>query len=128
MRIYRVVAVALFVSTVALVVANLVSPPAEQRDHLWLLPLLTLATLTPAFIGLLVVLRQPRNVVAWILVVGSLLTVRTVTLIPSRGWALQWDRAMWPLLYAWPIAIAFVFPNGRLLSPRWRVPAAAAVR
>jgi signal transduction histidine kinase len=127
MRIYRVVAVALFVSTVALVVANLVSPPAEQRDHLWLLPLLTLATLTPAFIGLLVVLRQPRNVVAWILVVGSLLTVRTVTLIPSRGWALQWDRAMWPLLYAWPIAIAFVFPNGRLLSPRWRVPAAAAV-
>lgn len=30
------------------------------------------------------------------------------------------DRALWPLLYAWPIAVAFVFPTGRLLSPRWR--------
>lgn len=127
MRIYRAAAVVVVALTVVLVVANLVSPPADQRDHLWLLPLLTLATLTPALIGLLVVLRQPRNVIAWILLLGSVLTVRTVTLIPSRGWALQWDRAMWPLLYGWPIAIAFVFPDGRLLSPRWRFPAAAAV-
>ena len=35
----------------------------------------------------------------------------------DEGWALQIDRALWPLLYAWPIAVAFVFPNGRLLSP-----------
>ena len=38
----------------------------------------------------------------------------------GEGWALQLDRALWPILYAWPIAVAFVFPNGRLLSPRWR--------
>ena len=38
----------------------------------------------------------------------------------DEGWALQIDRATWPLLYAWPIAVAYVFPNGRLLSPRWR--------
>ena len=37
------------------------------------------------------------------------------------------DRATWPLLYAWPIAVAFVFPNGRLLSPRWRWVVAFAV-
>src|SRR6185503_8636185 len=29
------------------------------------------------------------------------------------------------LLYAWPIAVAYVFPDGRLLSPRWRWVAAA---
>ena len=35
----------------------------------------------------------------------------------GEGWALQISRATWPLLFAWPIAVAFVFPNGRLLSP-----------
>ena len=35
----------------------------------------------------------------------------------SKGWTLQMDRAKWPLLYAWPIAVAYVFPNGHLLSP-----------
>jgi signal transduction histidine kinase len=127
MRIYRLAAVVVVAATIALVVLNLVTPPTEERQHVWLLPLVALATLTPSFIGLLIALRQPRNVIAWVLLLGSLLTVRTVTLIPSRGWALQWDRAMWPLLYAWPIATAFVFPNGHLLSRRWRVPAGAAV-
>ena len=127
MRIYRVAVVVVFAATVALVVGSLVAPPTEEHRHLWLLPFVALATLTPSVIGVLIALRQPRNVIAWILLVGSLPTVRIVTLIPARGWALQWDRAMWPLLYGWPIAIAFVFPDGRLLSRRWRVPAAAAV-
>ena len=32
-----------------------------------------------------------------------------------------------PLLFAWPLAVTFVFPNGRLLSPRWRWVAGVAI-
>ena len=40
---------------------------------------------------------------------------------PGRGLGrCRCSRALWPLLYAWPIALAFVFPNGRLLTRRWR--------
>src|SRR6266511_3015950 len=45
----------------------------------------------------------------------------------GAGWSLQSNRATIPLLFAWPIAVAFVFPNGRLLSRRWRWVAGAAV-
>jgi hypothetical protein len=32
-----------------------------------------------------------------------------------------------PILFAWPLAIAFVFPDGRLLSRRWRWVAGTAI-
>ncbi len=32
-----------------------------------------------------------------------------------------------PILFAWPLAVAFVFPNGRLLSRRWRWVAGMAI-
>ncbi len=32
----------------------------------------------------------------------------------------------WPVLFLWPLALAFVFPDGRLPSPRWRPAAAVA--
>jgi signal transduction histidine kinase len=80
------------------------------------------AFLTPSVVGLVIANRQPRNVIAWILLIGPLaLTVQVpLALALGKGWALQMDRATWPLLYAWPIAVAYVFPTGRLLSPRWR--------
>jgi signal transduction histidine kinase len=89
---------------------------------LWFLPFLAVAFLAPALVGLLIANRQPRNVIAWILLVGpvGVALAAPITLAFGEGWGLQWDRAVWPLLYAWPIAIAFVFPSGRLLSPRWR--------
>ena len=85
--------------------------------------------LAPAIVGLLIALRQPRNVVAWIMLLGafSLTILLPLDLVLSDGWALQVDRATWPLLYAWPIAVTFVFPNGRLLSRRWRWVAGGAV-
>ena len=41
---------------------------------------------------------------------------------PSQAGRLAavWDTAAWPLLFAGVVAIAFIFPDGRLLSPRWR--------
>jgi signal transduction histidine kinase len=81
-----------------------------------------LAFLVPPTVGLLIALRQPRNVIAWILLLGGLPILVTIplALALSEGWILQLDRANWPFLYAWPIAVAYVFPNGRLLSLRWR--------
>jgi signal transduction histidine kinase len=81
-----------------------------------------LAFLVPPTVGLLIALRQPRNVIAWILLLGGLPILVTVplALVLSEGWILQLDRANWPFLYAWPIAVAYVFPNGHLLSRRWR--------
>lgn len=76
--------------------------------------------LAPASVGLLIALRQPRNAIAWIMLVGALSTTPFWAFQPSYGWTLQISRAYWPLLYAWPIAIAFVFPNGRFLTRRWR--------
>ena len=45
---------------------------------------------------------------------------------PWPEWAVLWDQSAWPLLFAVLIAIAFVFPDGRLPSPRWRRVAFAA--
>ena len=86
------------------------------------------AVLAPVVVGLLIADRRPRNGIAWILLLGPFLVTITLPLgvLLGHGWTLQLDRATWPLLYAWPIAIAFVFPTGRLLSPRWRLAAAFA--
>jgi signal transduction histidine kinase len=94
-----------------------------------LTPLIAVAFLAPATVGLLIAIRQPRNPIAWILLLGAFaLTLQLpLALILGEAWTLQIDRALWPLLYAWPIAVAYVFPDGRLLSPRWRWAAAAAV-
>jgi signal transduction histidine kinase len=89
---------------------------------LWLMPFVAVAFLAPATVGLLIANRQPRNRVAWIMLLGGLTVTLQIPLwlVMSEGWRLQMDRASWPLLYAWPIAVAYVFPDGHLLSRRWR--------
>ena len=88
----------------------------------WIRGLVSLVFLTPAVVGLLIANRQPRNRVAWILLVGAVLLTLQLPLgvVLGEGWTLQMDRALWPLLYAWPIAVTYVFPNGRFLTRRWR--------
>ncbi|MGZ4393044.1 MAG: sensor histidine kinase [Gaiellaceae bacterium] len=96
---------------------------AAQRPHLWLVPFVVISVLAPAVVGLLIANRQARNVVAWVLMLGALSIAPTDAVLIAHDhswWALQWERASWPLLYAWPIAVAFVFPDGRLPSARWR--------
>jgi signal transduction histidine kinase len=88
---------------------------------LWLLPFIGVAFLAPAAVGLDIANRQPRNRIAWILLLGAFaLTMQLpLALVLTEGWTLQLDRALWPLLYAWPIAVTYVFPDGHLLSRRW---------
>ena len=40
--------------------------------------------------------------------------------LPGARFAAVWDTHAWPLVFVAPVAIAFLVPDGRLLSPRWR--------
>src|SRR5262245_28001307 len=108
-------------------VLGLVDSITADEVPLWILPFILAALLVPTAVGLAIALRQPRNVIAWILLVGAFAIVALTgpDIIFSDGWALQVGRATWPLLYAWPIAVTFVFPDGRFLSRRWRYVAVA---
>jgi len=126
-RMLRITAWAVALTTCA-IFAGLVLGwgPELTDDERWAYPLAFVA-LAPAIVGLLIAIRQPRNVIAWILLVGSVSSSPFYLYIPDEGWSLQFSRAMWPLLYAWPIAVTYVFPNGRLLTRRWRWVAAGAI-
>ena len=39
--------------------------------------------------------------------------------LPGGAWAAL-VASLWPVFFAWPLAITFVFPDGRLPSRRWR--------
>jgi signal transduction histidine kinase len=94
--------------------------------------------LSPAVVGLGVALRRPGNRVAWILLFGSLFVAVVMAAVAIAGLALLDDRDSvagrwaalisqeWPCFFAWPLALAFLFPDGRLPSRRWRLPAAFA--
>jgi signal transduction histidine kinase len=100
--------------------------------------LFMLAVATPASVGLFVALRRPRNRVPWILLVGSLSVAVVMGADAAANLALHEDRAstagawaalvafQWPVLFLWPLALAYVFPDGQLPSPRWRPVAAGA--
>jgi signal transduction histidine kinase len=97
-----------------------------------------IAVLAPASVGLFVALRRPGNRIAWILLAGPLSVAVVMTGDAVAGLALHghpdstlgaWATLVafeWPVLFLWPLALAFVFPDGRLPSPRWRPAAAVA--
>ena len=99
----------------------------------WLYPFLVAAVLAPAAVGALIVVRRPRNPIGWILVLGALSLAAVLAAqpyawaalrahpgsLPAGSWAAL-GSSLWPVFFAWPLAIAFVFPDGRLPSQRWR--------
>jgi signal transduction histidine kinase len=119
MRILRITAWAVAVATFAIFAGVMLGVSYQTSEAFWAYASATVA-LAPATVGLLIAQRQPRNVIAWIMLVGALTAAPFYVFIPDEGWLLQCSRALWPLLYAWPIALAWVFPNGRLLTRRWR--------
>ncbi len=126
MRGLRIVAVgvaSLSVALLGIAVAQevgLLPEPAEDLPG-WLVAFAAIAILAPTAVGLLIALRRPGNRVAWVLLLGPLfIATLPIDLVVSDGWAVQISQATWPLFFAWPVAVAYVFPNGHLLSPRWR--------
>jgi signal transduction histidine kinase len=92
-----------------------------------------LAVLASVGVGLVLALRRPRNPIGWLLL-GNGAFIASLGLATSYagyalehsgslpGWRLAavWAAGAWPFLFAMPVAIAFVFPDGKLPSPRWR--------
>ena len=101
-------------------------------------PLFFVGVLAPTLVGLFLALRQPENRVAWILSLGALSVAVVLAASGVAGLALYEDRdstlglwaatvaAPWPVLFIWPLVLAFVFPDGALPSRRWRPVARAA--
>ena len=93
----------------------------------------TLATMSA--VGLLIISRQFQNLIGWLLITAgisaSLLLfsseyARLALSSPNRilpfGLVLAWISQWIWIVYVWPIGVGLpmLYPEGRLLSPRWR--------
>jgi signal transduction histidine kinase len=86
---------------------------------------LAVETLSAGTVGVLVVRRQPGNVVGWLLLLHGFLVAGTLGFQPVAD--TQVERVLtqvllggWVLLYLSLALIGYVFPDGRFLSRRWR--------
>ena len=130
-------AVAVAASVVAAVVIAVAAGPDAPRAGEGL-PLV-LGVGAPACVGLVLVLRRPDTRVAWILLAGALSVALVMAASAVGNLALDDDphsaagawalvlATEWVVLFLWPLALAYVFPDGHLPSPRWRLPAALAL-
>jgi hypothetical protein len=92
--------------------------------------LLGITSLAFAVVGALVAAREPRNAIGWLfLSIGGCLAVTLAAmqyaelLLPGSRWA-EWATrwiSIGPLLQM--VFVLLFFPDGRLLSPRWRLAA-----
>ena len=124
---------------VALITGGLVLDRIAAVEHvpeagaMWLYPFLFCAVSIPAAVGVLIATQRPRNLIGWILVLGALSLAPVLAAspyawvalrahpgsLPGGSWAALLS-SLWPVFFAWPLAVAFVFPDGRLPSSRWR--------
>jgi signal transduction histidine kinase len=98
------------------------------------------ATLASTGFGLVVALRRRGHPIGWLLLAngavlaaiglgsgyGEYAVLGHPGSLPGGAWAILLSDRLWPLLFAGVTAIAWVFPDGRLPSPRWRPWAIAA--
>lgn len=100
----------------------------------------TVAITVPCVVGVIILRSRSANLVGWILALGTLPIgvlvacenysihgVATGDPLPGHAWAGGISTALWPGFYVWPLALAFFFPDGRLPSPRWRLPATVSL-
>jgi hypothetical protein len=118
----------------ALVVARFVSLPLGPSTPPWAAVLILLMVASLGLVGALVVTRQRRNPVGWILwVAATLITAAIGGDLANYLATTDPVTAPWVVALAWVGGILFVpalgvvfifvpllFPDGHLLSPRWR--------
>jgi signal transduction histidine kinase len=127
-----VAALALGAAASAIVLGKIAGRPA---DHGALRSAaLAAAIAVPVLVGLVLALRRVAFPIAWVLLLGALgvglaaavqpyAEVALLThpgSLPGGRWAAVLSDALWPLFFAWPLALAFLFPDGRLVSRGWR--------
>jgi signal transduction histidine kinase len=84
-------------------------------------------------VGWILATRRPRNPIGWLMLAGALglalvglapayagYSLNHGDSLPGARFAAVFDTHDWPLLFAGLTAVAYVFPDGRLPSPRWR--------
>ena len=124
-------------TAVATVAHALVSPAPEAGVAEAVM--LGAPVLASAVAGLVIATRAPGNRVGGLLLVSACALALFAAALhvggqglvtapdaPATSWAALWVHSGWPTFYAGLIGLAFVFPDGRLASPRWR-PVAWAV-
>ncbi len=134
MKARTVVAVALAATAV---VASMTSAVVVSLDHFDTPDtlLLTLAVVAMATVGAILAIRVPANNVGWLLLVSAaILGIEFLGLVYAQG-SITYAGGSWPgtAVAAWvysnllavpvlimTVAIPLIYPNGRLLSPRWR--------
>ncbi|HWC15347.1 MAG TPA: histidine kinase [Actinomycetota bacterium] len=93
-----------------------------------------IAVMASVSVGLLISIRRPGNALGALLLANGVILAAggfsdayaRYALLANRGglpggeWAALWSAGTWPLIFAPVTAIAFIFPTGRLPSPRWR--------
>jgi signal transduction histidine kinase len=118
-------------SVPVILLLNPESAPYQLESGELALNLAALAALTS--VGTLLALKVPANPIGWLLlanagvvVLGGLAyTYAAYSLdgghdLPGTRVAAAWNTWGWAAQFAGLVAIAFVFPDGRLPSPRWR--------
>jgi signal transduction histidine kinase len=128
---------------VGVVAADLLLTPyagAASRQSLGDAAIFVPALAATIGVGLLIAHRRPTNTVAWVFLLQGVAIASMGFANSWAGYALleepgshpagriaaAWSAVSWPLIYAGPSAIAFLFPDGRLPSPRWRPVALAS--
>jgi len=133
-----IAAAVLALGALALLTGTLVLTVVDGESLWWFAAAATIAV--PALAGLLVALYRPANLIGWLLLGDALAAglagfvhpyahyafVVDPGALPGARWALLWDNAGWPSLFAVLVALVLVFPDGRLPSGRLRRVAIAA--
>jgi signal transduction histidine kinase len=143
MRASRVASwIALSVTVVVMAGAALLDAlSSRSTEPAWVSFVFPLAVVMSTGVGLVVATHRRDNPIGWLLLGnGFVLALNGLAAnyatygllerpgsLPGEEWAVLFDQSGWPTVFAAFTAIAFVFPDGRLPSPRWRPVALAAI-
>jgi signal transduction histidine kinase len=136
MRAVRIVALPAAVVLVAVLVCALVlnALAGGHGSDGWEVAAWAIAAVATIGVGFVLATRRSGNPIGWLLLAnGAVVAAMALAdsyaryavlaepgALPGGAWAVLVEDRIWPLLFAFVGAIAWVFPDGRLPSRRWR--------